>query len=657
MSSSNNIIPKFALVACTLLSTQATTHGQETVRPRPTWWFGFSGAANVNTYDGKTQMLNSSRTTPTPFHKGTSVKPYLSLLTEYRPGKVFGGMLNIAYDNRGGKFDDVIAPCDCPATLQTNLSYFNIEPALRIAPFGSSFYLFAGPVIGFNVAKSFSYTQEKQADLKGEWSDVRKTVLAAQAGAGIDLPISRKSSSTQVTLSPFVSFQSNIGRDPRSVESWSTNTFRGGIALKFGKVKKDVKDKPEPETAPIAASPAEVQFSVRAPLSVPSNRPVKETFPLINGVFFDKGSLEIPARYVRLTPQDAASFREEGLQESQPEDLTSGRSSRQMAVYHNVLNIVGDRMRSHPTSTISLRGTSETNAGDAKRMAENIRTYLGNSFGIDASRITVDGKKASVISTRKALDKTEMGLLTETDRMVKISSPSSDLLLQVGGASSAWMKPVEIKAVQADPVDSHVIFTAGGADSLLSSWTLQVTDDKGTTQNFGPFTSDQTSVSGKSILGNDANGDYKILLTGTTKDGRTITRESSLRLVKATENGQQGLRYSVLFDFDKASTVEGYHKFLEEVVSPLIVANDRVVIHGHTDVVGNGNYNLALSNERAAGTQKVIEAALLKKGITGVKFDTYGFGKDAAMSPFANNLPEELYYNRTVIIDIVPEKK
>jgi hypothetical protein len=40
----------------------------------------------------------------------------------------------------------------------------------------------------------------------------------------------------------------------------------------------------------------------------------------------------------------------------------------------------------------------------------------------------------------------------------------------------------------------------------------------------------------------------------------------------------------------------------------------------------------------------------------GVRFETYGFGEDISMSPFENNLAEERFYNRTVIIDIIPAK-
>jgi hypothetical protein len=47
---------------------------------------------------------------------------------------------------------------------------------------------------------------------------------------------------------------------------------------------------------------------------------------------------------------------------------------------------------------------------------------------------------------------------------------------------------------------------------------------------------------------------------------------------------------------------------------------------------------------------------LLKAGTRGVKFETFGFGEDSGMAPFENNLPEERFYNRTVIIDIIPAK-
>ncbi|WP_432709019.1 hypothetical protein [Pedobacter sp.] len=36
-----------------------------------------------------------------------------------------------------------------------------------------------------------------------------------------------------------------------------------------------------------------------------------------------------------------------------------------------------------------------------------------------------------------------------------------------------------------------------------------------------------------------------------------------------------------------------------------------------------------------------------------VKFDTSGYGEDLGRAPFENSLPEERFYNRTVVIDII----
>jgi outer membrane protein OmpA-like peptidoglycan-associated protein len=594
-------------------------------------------------------MLNGNVTVPTAFHKGSGVKPYFSLLTEYRPNRKWGGMLNIAYDNRGGKFDGVMAPCNCPADLKTNISYLAVEPSLRLAPFASSFYIFAGPTLSFNVAKSFTYTQEKQVDKTGDWSEVRKAAFSAQAGAGIDIMVSAPSNTTQVSLSPFVSFLTDLGHTPRANQTWSIYTVRAGLAVKIGSRKRKA-------NIPVAIAEQKINFSVRAPKLVSPRRQVKETFPLRNSVFFNMGSVEIPSRYVMLNSAQAEAFREEQLQESQPENLASGRSSRQLAVYHHILNILGDRLRSNPQSSITLVGASDKNPEEGKLMAEKIKDYLVATFRIDASRIITEGRDKPLIPSEQPDATKELSLLREGDRRVDILSTSNELLMQVGGNTSSFLKPVQIKAIQVDPLDSHVIFNVMGASEMLKSWTIEVTDEKGAVQHFGPYTKDLASVSGKTILGNDKQGNYKIVMIGESFSGKMVKEESSVSLIKTNDDQQEGLSYSILFDFDKSKSISAYENFLTNMVVPLIPENGTVIIHGHTDIIGDENYNVSLSHDRAVGAQKIMEAALLKAGKKGVKFETFGFVEDIRMAPFENNLPEERFYNRTVIIDIVPNK-
>lgn len=657
---------KLILILLFVSGSSISASAQKTNRVQPTWWFGQSGALNFNNYRGTTQMLNSNLSVPTAFHKGNSVRPYISLLTEYRPNKTVGGMLNIAWDNRGGEFNTVMAPCNCPADLSTGLSYLAIEPSLRLAPFSSAFYVFAGPTLGINLSKAFVYKQDKQVDVREDWSDIRKTVFSAQAGLGIDIPVSARNSETQMTISPFASFQSDLGNSPRTVETWSNYTIRTGVALKFGTKKSTLKKVPDAMVAtpvvvvqekPVAViAEKDILFTVRAPKVVPAQRQVKETFPLRNAVFFDMGSSNIPSRYVQLNRTQAAAFKEEGLQQNQPDNLNTGRSARQMAVYYNILNIKGDRLRNNPNSTIILTGASTNNSDEGKLMADNIKAYLVNNFSIDASRIITVGRSKPVVPSEQPGATQELALLREGDRRVDIESNSNQLLLQVGGSSSPFLKPVQLTSYQINPLDSHVILNAEGASQLLKSWSVEVTDEKGVSKYYGPYYTDRASVPGSTILGDNASGNYKIIMTGETVTGRMIKKESSVSLMKKEDSKEEGLRYSILFDFDKADALASYEKFLTDVVTPLISENSTVIIHGHTDIIGDAKYNHTLSHERAIGTQRIIESALNRAGKRNVKFESFGFGEDENLAPFNNKFPEERFYNRSVIIDIIPGK-
>ncbi|GAB2986454.1 hypothetical protein GCM10027049_27350 [Mucilaginibacter puniceus] len=612
---------------------------------QPTWWFGLSGAANFNFYDGTTQTLNSSLIAPTALGKGRGIRPYGSILVEYRPAGVFGLMLNVGYDGRGGKFNEVIAPCNCPANLSTDLSYAVIEPSLRLGVPKTGLYFFAGPSIAFNLTKNFTYTQLRQPDTRSELSNVRNTLISGQVGLGYDIKTSSPDNLNQVSISPFVSFHPYFGREPRNIESWSITTVRAGIAIKFGKAHK------APiviVTPPPIVTEREIQFAVREPKAVPLKRQVSETLPLINAVFFDEGSVAIPNRYVMLTKDQATAFQESVLQKESTENMT-GRSARQLNVYHNILNILGDRMRSNAGTAVTLSGASP-NLTNAKAFAESVKQYLINTFGIDGSRIATQASIKPLYPSEQPGGDKELALLRAEDTRVDITSTSPELLLEVGGD---MMKPVQITATQIDPLDSHVVFNVDGGNEVLSSWRITATDSRGVVQQYGPFTGDMQSVPGSAILGNNPTGDYKITLLGTTKKGATIQKQSTVHLVRYENTDLKGLRYSILFNFDKSKTIDSYSKFVSETVAPLIADGSTVIIHGHTDVTGSDEYNQSLSDSRSSQTQKMIEQAVRASGKNNVKYQTLGFGEDDAHSPFDNNLPEERFYNRTVIIDII----
>ena len=649
-----------------LISVSMSLKAQEIHYTRPSWYFGVSGGANLNYYHGTTQELNSGFTTPAAFHDGYGTGLYLAPLIEFhRPGTRLGFMLQIGYDSRQGSFDQVTSPCNCPADLNTDMGYITVEPSLRFAPFKSNFYLFGGPRFAFNNSKSFTYqqginpafpAQVANPDVTGNFSSMNDHVISIQIGAGFDIPISSDRKHTQFVISPFVSFQPYYGQDPRSIESWNITTVRAGLALKLGsghKINTPVMEVLTPSA--IVAEPV-ITFTVNAPKNIPIDRRVRETFPIRNYVFFDLGTTQISNRYVLLRKVQVPEFQESRLEVFTPKELT-GRSSRQMAVYYNVLNILGDRMVKNPTTTVRLTGASMQGRQDGLAMAGSVKAYLVNIFGIEPSRINVEGRIKPRISSEQPGGTKELALLREGDRRVSIWSESPELLMEFQSGPEAPLRPVELMTVQEAPVDSYVSVENTGATTAFTSWSLEIVDKNGTKQSFGPYTQDVVSIPGKMILGTRPEGDYKVAMIGQTPSGRVIKRETTAYMVLWTPPvNEEMMRFSVLYEFNNSKAIDIYEKYLTDIVIPKIPTGATVLIHGHTDIIGGEENNLKLSVSRANDVKVILENGLAKAGRSDVRFEVHGFGEDQNLAPFENKYPEERFYNRTVIIDIIPLK-
>ena len=467
-------------------------------------------------------------------------------------------------------------------------------------------------------------------------------------------------------LSPFVSFQPYFGQSPRSVETWNITTLRAGIALKLGcgtlipstvaaKVVKPV-PVPVPVQAPVVVADHKVVFFINVPVNIPVERKVREQFPIRNYVYFNAGSTDIPDRYVLLRQDQVKDFKEDQVELFTPKNL-SDRSPRQMTVYYNILNILGDRMGKNPSATITLVGSSDNGPEDGKLMAESIKHYLVSVFGISASRISIEGREKPKIPSEQPGATHDLNLLKESDRRVSIESSSPSLLMEFQSGPSAPLKPVEITDVQQAPVESYITFNAGEGNDSFSSWTMVIKDQKGTEQNFGPYTQERVSIPGKTIMGNNPEGNYKVTITGKSKSGNEVKNDTTVHLVLWTPPvNQEVMRFSVIYEFNNSKAIAIYKNYLTNVVIPKIPRDGKVLIHGYADITGDANYNQKLSLERANDVKSIMEQGLSQAGRHDVKFEIYGFGSDQNLVPFKNRFPEERSYNRTVIIDIIPTR-
>jgi outer membrane protein OmpA-like peptidoglycan-associated protein len=457
-------------------------------------------------------------------------------------------------------------------------------------------------------------------------------------------------------LSPFVSFQPYFGQTPRSSETWNITTFRAGAALKLGRGHEiTIPEKVEVIVPPAVIREPAVLFTVNAPKNAPVERRVREIFPVRNYIFFDLGSTQIPERYVLLKKEQVKDFREDQLEVTAPKNL-SGRSDRQMVVYYNVLNILGDRMVRNPSATVSLVGSSEKGSKDGRAMAESVKVYLVTVFGIDPSRIKTEGQVKPDVPSLQPGGTRELALLREGDRRVSIESSSPAILMEFQSGPENSLQPVEINVVQEAPVESYVTFEADRSNEAYNSWRLEIRDEQGVVQHFGPYKEEKVSIPGKSILGTRPSGDYKVKLVADTKSGKIEEKESSVHIVLWTPpKNEEGMRFSIIYEFNESKALPVYEKYLTEVVTPKIPQNGKVIIHGHTDIIGEDNYNKDLSVARANDVKGILEKSLSKAGRNDVKIEVFGFGEDEKSAPFENRYPEERFYNRTVIIDIIPK--
>jgi hypothetical protein len=357
----------------------------------------------------------------------------------HNPTSRFGFQLQAGFDSRQGKFTEVYTPCDCPADLKTKLSYITIEPSLRFTPYKSNFYLFGGPRLAFVQNKSFTYVQRtnpafplqvQNPDVKGDFSAIESTILSMQVGIGYDIPLNAETSKTQWVLSPFLSYHPYFGQNPRSTETWNVNTLRSGVVLKFGQghLEKMIVDNI-------------VQFSINPPINVKYVKNIREVFPLRNYIFFDAGSTGIPPRYILLTKDQVANFKEEKVQFSVPQHR-SIRSERQMEVYYNILNILGDRMVKYPSTKITLVGSAHENSLEGMTIAHNVKDYLVTVFGIEESRIAVEGTMKPAIPSEVKYGVRELDMLKEGNRRVTIESNSPELLMEFQSGKDVPLKPI-----------------------------------------------------------------------------------------------------------------------------------------------------------------------------------------------------------------------
>lgn len=379
-------------------------------------------------------------------------------------------------------------------------------------------------------------------------------------------------------------------------------------------------------------------------------------YPLLNYVFFDVGSSEIPKRYILFrSPEQTANFTDERI------------PGGTLEKYYHILNIFGYRLRKNPKATVEIVGTTDdVNPQEkqgglklAEARARNVYNYLRDIWGISEDRM-----KLTFLTRPKRPSNMKDSMGIEENRRVEILCEDWEVI-----------KPILDKdpKVVPQPETMNFVLKNGIEDKLVAKRRVEITRDnkpwkvihtQGTTeptvewdwQNEDGDYPDSTSRLGKPGPKVSTLIPFQAKLVVTSTTGRECESEPITIPVKYVSTASLGAEYGeektlekynlILFPFDSYDAGPRNERILNEYVLPRCFSSSEVEIVGHTDVVGMYEHNKKLSANRAATVERAIKTRT--KGVKTLL--ARGVGEDDPI--YDNNLPEGRFYNRTVQIII-----
>ncbi len=441
--------------------------------------------------------------------------------------------------------------------------------------------------------------------------------------------------------------------------SWQANAIVGGVSIKYSPrtIIPPIIPPKEAPLPPLPPPPAPPKFnafitavSVEADgIESPVSKIRVDEFlsrrihPLLNFVFFDEGSSDIPPRYSRMTTKEKEDF--------SPNFLANLKT---MEVYYQVLNIVGNRMTRFPNTTLNLIGCNSNQGVEAgnlnlsKKRADNVKEFLINEWSIDPERIKVEARNLPDVpsnATRKE------GI--EENRRVEMKSDFNEILFE----------PVAVRDTIRNTNPPMLRFKPqASSDVGIKSWKvvtyqgdnlLKVFEGKGQPdpvlelnleeeQEYVPLLNEDYKY--KLVIVDNSNKTWESDVQSLKVEPYTIQNKFLALMDGEKVDARDFDRFSLIsFEFNKSDLTKEHQPILK-LAKERIQDNSKVDIEGRTDNTGEQSRNIKLSKERADVT---ADALGVEK-----KF-AKGMGSEKPF--YSNELPEGRFYNRTVYISIETE--
>jgi outer membrane protein OmpA-like peptidoglycan-associated protein len=640
------------ILAATSLHAQVDTTG-------PTEWGGFRvglyGGYQTVRHETDIAGIPSLPTCAPGFDGGSGTGSAFGGLIQYPFSEIFAVQLRLGYSTSKGKFSveenignvmesGVVVPAVSEHTLDLDLALIDAEPMLMAMPF--SFPLTLGLGMQFGSISQRDYEQKEtlvrptgitfyggrtyRNQYKREFTESSSLHIAGIGAIGYEVK-----AGPRITIGPEISYRlgfTNLLKDT----AWKMHALRftGIMKVRLGAI--PVQATPPPPV--VEALPLSATVTASALQAGNAEEPIAqiqvEEFltaqlrPLLNYVFFDDGSAELPDRYVKMTQDQTSSF---GIGNLSNVDV--------LPTYYQILNVVGRRLQESPGAALTITGCNSDAGADmgntvlSRQRAEAVRDYLRDIWSIPVTRLRIEARDLpekpsnttdpdGIAENRRVELHSDDPTILEpvfTNDTLRTSNPPS-VRFRPGAQTEVGVKGWKLIASQGGRTLKE--FNGSGAVPATIDWRLEQTSIP---RSAGPieYRLEVTSTDGQT---------YTTQTARLPVDQITVQRKREERVADKEVN-----RYSlILFDFGKSDISEPNRRIIDFIKSR-ITPSAEVKVTGHTDRVGEDAFNQKLSQERAAATARVL-------GVTNASIE--GLGESRLL--YNNDLPEGRFYCRVV---------
>jgi outer membrane protein OmpA-like peptidoglycan-associated protein len=530
--------------------------------------------------------------------------------------------------------------------IAPSLGIISVEPTLSFRPFSVPLAINIGGELGYVATRDYEQDEtlttpsgamfdngsRVRNQSSGAIPESSPLYLAAVGGLSYDIMIGRS-----LVFSPELSYHRQLN-DVLEDSTWKAHSIRLGAGLSLRAPSVSSPD------APTDAGVLAARVSATGVQSDGTETPVVqmrvEEFmstalrPLLNYVFFDEGSSEIPSRYRTLDRTSTRGFAIDAL-----------HNRNAIETYHDVLNIVGRRMLDNPKATIRIVGCNDGvvekgNTVLSRTRAEAVRDYLRNSWGIAESRMRVEARNLPEVPSNGA----DADGIAENRRVEIIADTRAITEPVVTNDTLRISDPPQLR-----------FRTNVDTDAGVAQWTLTALQSGRVLRQFTgrgevPPVIDWSLASDHDAMPRSAH-EVEYRLDVVDNDGRTLSTPASaigveqltLQRKRAERIADREInRYSlILFDFGRAD-IGPANRAIVDLIRTRIVKGSTVEIVGHTDRVGETELNRSLSRDRAMTVARAL----------GVGYEN-ATGKGESPDLYDNDLPEGRFYCR--IVDVTVE--